>query len=237
MHLWWTEHAWVHHASINNSACSAVCVPCTAPLTTATKPVHSASGSNSTYPTSGYNGTTWIHYGQMISKVGILRVYQKWWCTVSSPLMTSHRARMFWKVEQAKLTDMLREICCLAFLFCFERTLPSTLYCYGPLGLEDTSPRRRRLNSTEYRGGAWSSDVCLLVIDMTSDWRCTDVRRQDVALLGEAVPLTAHRGNSLSRYSSKQSSLGSAHAGHLFTAWVHSMTWSYLISIGWLVEL
>lgn len=117
-----------HHASINNPACSAVSVPCTAPLTTVTKPVHSASGSNSTYPTSGYNGTTWIHYEQMISKVGILWVYQKWRCTISSPLMTSHRARMFWKVEQAKLTDMP-----FGFLFCFERKLPSTLYCYGSL--------------------------------------------------------------------------------------------------------
>lgn len=214
-----------HHASINNPACSAVSVPCTAPLTTVTKPVHSASGSNSTYPTSGYNGTTWIHYEQMISKVGILWVYQKWRCTVSSPLMTSHRARMFWKVEQAKLTDMLRDMP-FGFLFCFERKLPSTLNCYGSLGLEDTSPHRRRLNSKEYRGGAWSSDFCLLVIDMTSDWRCTDVRRQDEALLGETVPLTAHRGNSLSRYSSKQSSHGSSHVEHLFTAWVHSMTWS-----------
>lgn len=39
-------------------------VPCTAPLTTSTNPVHSASGSISTYVTSGYKGTTWAKYEQ-----------------------------------------------------------------------------------------------------------------------------------------------------------------------------
>lgn len=44
----------------------------------------------------------------------------------------------------------------------------------------------------EYLGGACSSDFCLLVIDVTSDWCCTNVHRQNEAFLIETVPLTPH---------------------------------------------
>lgn len=44
----------------------------------------------------------------------------------------------------------------------------------------------------EYLGGAWSSDLCLLVIDVTPEGRCAHVHRQNETLLFETVPPGPH---------------------------------------------
>lgn len=186
---------------INNPTCSAVPVPCTAPLTTVTNPVHSASGSNSTYPTSGYSGSTWTHVepikssarwkfhdfdskGMQMTHTIIMQCNDNcmrplWHHTGMQGVLKSGASNIHRHAERHAL---------LLFLFCFLN--------------------RRRLNSKQYLGGAWSSNVGFFVIDVTSNGRCTDVRWQDEALLGETVSLTAHWGKNLSRCSSKQSSRG-----------------------------
>lgn len=54
-------------------------------------------------------------------------------------------------------------------------------------------------STKQYLGGARAPDVRLSVVDVTPDGRGPDVRRQDEALPGEAVPLAAHRGEIRSR--------------------------------------
>lgn len=46
----------------------------------------------------------------------------------------------------------------------------------------------------EYLGAAWSTDFCLLVINVTPDRCCTDVHWQNEAFLLRAFPLTPHGG-------------------------------------------
>lgn len=64
---------------------------------------------------------------------------------------------------------------------------------------------RIRTFRCNYLGRAWPSDVCRLVIDMTSDRGCTNVNWQNETFLLETVLMAAHLSKFFPRYLSNRS--------------------------------